>query len=396
MKALPQAIAGAELPQRDHRGEVERRDAGDDAERLAHRIDVDAGAGAVGIFALHQMRRAEAEFEHLDAALNVALGVGDRLAVLAGENVGEFVGVLDDQLVEFHQHAGAALRIGRRPGRLRRLGVLDRGAHLGGRGERDRAAHRAVHRLKNFGRAARCARDVLAADEMPVLDHGSLPGIDFVVGALMPHAFAHSNRRFRASDVRKCAKHAEWTGTMSGSSSRSRAPGNSSRAHGGWGLDHATASRRVAALEAELGAKLFDRRTTGARLTSAGERFLLAAEQMESAFLHAQAEVSDVDVELSGDVRIGAPDGFSTYYLAGIIARIRREAPRRSRPTRAAAATDAAGAARARYRRRARQAGSGPLRRAQADRLFARRLRQRGLSRERGAPAKSAISAATG
>jgi DNA-binding transcriptional LysR family regulator len=81
-------------------------------------------------------------------------------------------------------------------------------------------------------------------------------------------------------------------------------------------LDHATASRRVAALEAALGAKLFERRTTGARLTSAGERFLSAAEQMESAFLHAQSDVSGLDVELSGDIRIGAPDGFSTYYLA--------------------------------------------------------------------------------
>ena len=40
---------------------------------------------------------------------------------------------------------------------------------------------------------------------------------------------------------------------------------------------------------------------------------------MESAFLHAQAEVSDIDVELTGDVRIGAPDGFSTYYLAGAL-----------------------------------------------------------------------------
>ena len=85
------------------------------------------------------------------------------------------------------------------------------------------------------------------------------------------------------------------------------------------GLDHATASRRVAALEAALGAKLFDRRTTGAKLTSAGERFLVAAEEMESAFLHAQAEVSDIDVELSGDLRIGAPDGFSTYYLAAAL-----------------------------------------------------------------------------
>jgi DNA-binding transcriptional LysR family regulator len=81
-------------------------------------------------------------------------------------------------------------------------------------------------------------------------------------------------------------------------------------------LDHATVSRRVAALEAALGARLFERLTTGARLTCAGERFLAAAEEMESAFLQAQAEVSGVDVELSGDVRIGAPDGFATYYLA--------------------------------------------------------------------------------
>ena len=84
-------------------------------------------------------------------------------------------------------------------------------------------------------------------------------------------------------------------------------------------LDHATVSRRVAALEAALGARLFERLTTGARLTSSGERFLAAAEAMESAFLQAQTEVSGVDVELTGDVRIGAPDGFATYYLAGAL-----------------------------------------------------------------------------
>jgi len=84
-------------------------------------------------------------------------------------------------------------------------------------------------------------------------------------------------------------------------------------------LDHATVSRRVAALEGALRAKLFERRTSGAKLTSAGERFLKAAEEMESAFLHAQGEVSNIDVDLAGDVRVGAPDGFSTYYLAGAL-----------------------------------------------------------------------------
>src|SRR5579863_4931513 len=65
-------------------------------------------------------------------------------------------------------------------------------------------------------------------------------------------------------------------------------------------LDHATVSRRIAALEAGLGARLFDRRTTGAKLTAAGERFLATAEQMETAFLHAQSELGDKDVEMTG------------------------------------------------------------------------------------------------
>ena len=55
---------------------------GADAERLAHRIDVDAGAGALGIFALQRVRDAAGELDHFEPALDVALGVGDDLAVL--------------------------------------------------------------------------------------------------------------------------------------------------------------------------------------------------------------------------------------------------------------------------------------------------------------------------
>ena len=121
------------------------------------------------------MRHAEREFDHLDPALDVALGVGDRLAVLARKNVGELVVVLGDEVEELHQDASAALGIGRRPGALRGFGVLDRGPDFGLGGERDMRAHRAVHRLEDVRGPSRLAGHVLAADEMPILDHRSAP-----------------------------------------------------------------------------------------------------------------------------------------------------------------------------------------------------------------------------
>lgn len=82
------------------------------------------------------------------------------------------------------------------------------------------------------------------------------------------------------------------------------------------GLNHATVSRRVAALEDALGAKLFRRTTTGSEPTPAGERFLGMAERMEAEMLAARAEIAERDDEVSGTVRIGAPDGFGVAFLA--------------------------------------------------------------------------------
>jgi hypothetical protein len=121
------------------------------------------------------MRDAERELDHLDAALNVAFGVGDRLAVLARQNVGELVVVFGDKLEELHQDSGAALRVDRGPAKLRRFRVLDRGANLSFGSERDMSAHCAVHRLEDVRGSSRLAGDMLAADEMPVFDHRSTP-----------------------------------------------------------------------------------------------------------------------------------------------------------------------------------------------------------------------------
>lgn len=81
-------------------------------------------------------------------------------------------------------------------------------------------------------------------------------------------------------------------------------------------LNHATVSRRVAALEEALATKLFRRLTTGSELTPAGERFLVIAERMEADMISARSEVAGEGDTVSGTVRIGAPDGFGVAFLA--------------------------------------------------------------------------------
>nr|WP_245247653.1 LysR family transcriptional regulator [Tianweitania sediminis] len=82
------------------------------------------------------------------------------------------------------------------------------------------------------------------------------------------------------------------------------------------GVNHATVSRRVAALEADLKTRLFRRVTTGTLLTPAGEQFLQVAERMEADLIATRAELSGEEEAVSGPVRIGAPDGFGVAFLA--------------------------------------------------------------------------------
>lgn len=82
------------------------------------------------------------------------------------------------------------------------------------------------------------------------------------------------------------------------------------------GTDHATVSRRVRALENRLSAALFVRSPRGYSLTDAGEKLLLHAEGIESSAATIENEIADEKFLLSGVVRIGAPDGFGSLFLA--------------------------------------------------------------------------------
>ena len=116
---------GGEHPQRHHRREVEGRDAGDDAERLADRVHVDVGRGLLGESALEQRGDAARELDVLDAARDLARRVGAHLAVLRREHGGDLGAVLVEQVTEAEQDLGAARQ--RRPAPPRER--LRRGRH---------------------------------------------------------------------------------------------------------------------------------------------------------------------------------------------------------------------------------------------------------------------------
>ena len=91
--------------------------------------------------------------------------------------------------------------------------------------------------------------------------------------------------------------------------------------------DHATVSRRISSLETALKAKLFERLPQGYALTSHGERLLAKAESMETDALSIQSDIGGADMALSGVVRVGAPDGFGTVFLAPRLATFMAASP---------------------------------------------------------------------
>lgn len=93
------------------------------------------------------------------------------------------------------------------------------------------------------------------------------------------------------------------------------------------GVNQATLSRRMAALEAALGAKLLVRRTHGSELTDAGAALFETLERVEAEMLGVQARLQGAEAAAAGAVRIGAPDGFGVGFLAPRLARLAERHP---------------------------------------------------------------------
>ncbi len=87
-------------------------------------------------------------------------------------------------------------------------------------------------------------------------------------------------------------------------------------------LDPATVGRRIAKLEEAVSARLFSRSPQGYTLTDEGQRLMTHAARAEQAVSEAIEEVGTEGPGLTGQIRIGAPDGSANYLLPQVVAEI--------------------------------------------------------------------------
>jgi DNA-binding transcriptional LysR family regulator len=93
------------------------------------------------------------------------------------------------------------------------------------------------------------------------------------------------------------------------------------------GVDHATVARRVAALEAETGLKLVDRRARSYQLTDDGRRIAATAMPMEEAAFAVGRAVQAAKPGLRGEVSISSPPSLANALIAPQFFRLRHRHP---------------------------------------------------------------------
>ncbi|HEX9270514.1 MAG TPA: LysR family transcriptional regulator [Candidatus Limnocylindria bacterium] len=103
--------------------------------------------------------------------------------------------------------------------------------------------------------------------------------------------------------------------------------GNISRATGKLLVSQPTLTRRLDALEDELGVELFVRTRAGVRLTEAGRAFLPHAKRVVGAAVDGTREMDDLRRRVTGTLIVGTTHGFSATVLPRALQLLRQKQP---------------------------------------------------------------------
>ncbi|WP_101652993.1 LysR family transcriptional regulator [Brevibacterium ihuae] len=93
------------------------------------------------------------------------------------------------------------------------------------------------------------------------------------------------------------------------------------------GINHTTVSRRIAALERAVGDRVLVSAPEGWELTSRGRELLAVAEDIEAALERARHTVTG-EAQLTGTVRVAAPEGFSLTWATPALTELQARHPR--------------------------------------------------------------------
>ena len=94
------------------------------------------------------------------------------------------------------------------------------------------------------------------------------------------------------------------------------------------GTTHTTISRRIAALDRELGGRTLESSPRGWELTELGNRAVGAAEAIEGKLIALNASMGQNQDPLSGQVRISTADGFGAEFVTPALVRLQLDHPK--------------------------------------------------------------------
>jgi DNA-binding transcriptional LysR family regulator len=93
------------------------------------------------------------------------------------------------------------------------------------------------------------------------------------------------------------------------------------------GVNHATVIRRIRSLEGQLGTVLFDRVGHSYVISPAGQIAFDAAEQMEAQSAGVERQIVGQVTELSGPIRVTAPEAMGSHFLLPVLKSFRERYP---------------------------------------------------------------------
>jgi len=93
------------------------------------------------------------------------------------------------------------------------------------------------------------------------------------------------------------------------------------------GVNQSTVFRRLAALEAAVGARLFDRSRAGYEPTSAGEDMIALAATMAESITEFERRVAGRDVKPTGELSVTVPISIGLHFMPAIVAQFQASNP---------------------------------------------------------------------